>query len=688
MDICELLDHPDREFTPMPFWFLNGNLTDSVIRQQLTDFCSHGVYGVVLHPRMGLAKRIGYLSPKFFHYIRTAVKTAASLDMRIVLYDEGMYPSGSANGQVVAGHPEYASQGITLADHLCPGDTPLAKVGQRQLVARPSGGTIRGIHFGEDDGEPNAPASADILNPKAVERFIALTHEAYYRELKDYFGTTIIGFFTDEPDILGRNVQGMFPWTAGFGEVFTGAGGSLSQLAALFEGKENEDTRLYRRLLLEREGEVYYGALSRWCESHSIALMGHPSQSDDIELERYFQIPGQDLVLRRVAPEIGGISGRDSTMAKCGADAARLMGRRRNANECFGACNRNENPWQFSGGDMKWYLDWMAVRGVNLFIPHAFYYSIAGSRREERPPDVGPNNNWWPHYSHWALYMARLSCLMTDAELHAEAAVPCRNRDLHPEQVAPLFQRQVGFQYLPESIWKDCREDNGALIVNGHRYTSVIGEKRLFPTVPHPAPEDLRPDCVCDPPQPNLRTARFRRAGSTCWLLVNEGNAPICTRLTVPAEMCVGQYDLWNGTAAQAQSCMDLSLPVRGSLLLFTCTREQWRSLPVLPEAQTLPTPDFTLIRTDRTHVRKTYTAKLNITAEQLSQKTAFLELKAEEMARLWVNGVPVGTGFWSPQRFDLRPYLREGENRLKLEVTGSLANRYGKQAVWYGLED
>lgn len=66
------------------------------------------------------------------------------------------------------------------------------------------------------------------------------------------------------------------------------------------------------------------------------------------------------------------------------------MHRRRNANECFGACNKDDNPWQLSGGDIKWYTDWLAVRGVNLFIPHAFYYSIRGKRKDERPPDVGP----------------------------------------------------------------------------------------------------------------------------------------------------------------------------------------------------------------------------------------------------------------------------------------------------------
>jgi hypothetical protein len=40
---------------------------------------------------------------------------------------------------------------------------------------------------------------------------------------------------------------------------------------------------------------------------------------------------------------------------------------------------------------LKRYLDWLFIRGGNLISPHAFYYSIQDDRRDERPPDVGPN---------------------------------------------------------------------------------------------------------------------------------------------------------------------------------------------------------------------------------------------------------------------------------------------------------
>lgn len=690
MELLTLLSKPSREFTPIPFWFLNGNLTHDEIRRQLNDFNAHGVSGVVLHPRIGLAKRIKYLSKEYFSYIRTAVKEAAALNMTVVLYDEGMYPSGSANGMVTAGRPDLVSQGITLVSESKPGDEVLAQTPQGVLVVRKSGGTIRGIHWGEDDGEPNAPESADILNPEVVQRFIGLTHDAYYRELKEYFGNTIIGFFTDEPSILGRNVGNMFPWTKGFAQLFTEAGGKLENLTALFEKTENADTRLYHQMILDREGGVYYAALSGWCEQHGICLMGHPHQSDDIEVEKYFGIPGQDLCLRWIAPEKDCLVGLDSTLGKCSADAARLMNRRRNSNECFGACNKDNNPWQLSGGDIKWYTDWLAVRGVNLFIPHAFYYSITGKRKDERPPDVGPNSNWWKHYKLWSTYLRRLSCLMTDTTALLPVAVLCRNRALEPDAVRPLYEQQVGFQYLPESVWRDCRVQDGKLHCRGMEFSAVIDPEQRFPDAPA-LPKDLSPlaDLQCSPAAPQLRSTHFLRAGSECWFLVNEGNTDLHTTITLPTTKKVGQYDLWAGKAARAQAKdFALNLPSRSSLLLFTCEEADFAALPEQPKPLLLPVPEFTLKKADGIQVKKTYVAEVEYSAEQANDDYPLMELDAEEMAELWVNGKFAGVSFWNKHRFDLKGLLHPGSNAFKLVVTGSLANRYGKRAVPYGLQE
>ncbi len=131
---------------------------------------------------------------------------------------------------VVKDNPEYASRGLKMIEFPCGGETTISvpivegerlvsvqaveKQGESSIVYENTKvlssvngkvsfhppndsrwsilcfietytkGTIRGIHEGEDDREKHAPASADLLNPLAVQKFINLTHDRYYASLK------------------------------------------------------------------------------------------------------------------------------------------------------------------------------------------------------------------------------------------------------------------------------------------------------------------------------------------------------------------------------------------------------------------------------------------------------------------------------------------------------------------------
>lgn len=521
---------PPAEFTPIPFWFWNDELTREEILRQIHDFHEKEVDGFVVHPRMGLPRSMPYLSDAFMELVELAVSEAHKLGMKVILYDEGMYPSGSACGMVVKANPEYASRGLMMKEYPCGSEGAVVpvtmeagerlvsvqavrKLGEREIdpastvvldvdgdgvrfVPPPYGdwsvllfvdtyskGTIRGVHPGQDDGEPDAPAAADLLNPEAVRAFIRLTHEAYYRRLKDYFGSTVIAMFTDEPDLLGRgHVQGLMPWTGGFLDEWLAQGADVKDLPALwFEaGAGTERIRArFREAIRSRLSRTYYKALSDWCESHGIGLTGHPAASQDIGLLEHFHIPGQDVVWRYIGPEGDkALTGPHSTMGKCSSDAARHRGRRRNLNECLGVCGI-EGGWSLTADDMKWYFDWLFVRGVNMISPHAFYYSIRGERRDERPPDVGPNNIWWSEYAQFSRYIKRMSWLMTDSRNGAEVAVLAGADYLPWRIVRPLYENQIEFNYLEEALLLDGSVTlrDGVLEIAGYRYRAVLVEE-------------------------------------------------------------------------------------------------------------------------------------------------------------------------------------------------------------------
>lgn len=663
--------NPSDEFTPIPFWFWNDRISEEEISRQIQDFQEKGVMGFVIHPRIGIPEDLPYLSEQFMELVRYAVKLGKQYGMKVVLYDEGMYPSGSANGMVVKENPEYASRGLKMIEipweeevqvtvdqaegdewvaalavektdekSIDPDRTKEIEIREGRVISsRPAGGnwsilifvetyskgTIRGIHFGEDDGEPHAPPSGDLLNPKAMERFIALTHERYYEVLKEYFGDTVIAMFTDEPGILGRrHKKGLKPWTRGFLQWYLEKGNRLLDLPALWldAGKRTEEIRRrFQKTVNQRLEETYYKPLSRWCEEHGIALTGHPEHSDEIGFLKHFHIPGQDIVWRWVAPEDGkGVNGVHSTMAKCSSDAARHAGRRRNANECFGCCGPEGNHWAFSMDDMKWYLDWMFVRGVNMLYPHAFYYSIDGEKRYgERPPDVGPNNSWWKYYHQISDYIKRMSWIMTDSINLTEVAVLCREDWLPWKIVKPLYENQIEFNYLEEKLLvsEQCRIDANAVWIENQKYSVIVIEDRELvskeveeklsafvqsggtvilydPTKPYESSMKVERIEACEaiasvvrpyiqnevrivPPCKDIRVSHVEKGGNHFFVLTNEGETCFAGEISLPITGKIEQWSPWEGTIEEVavsaleerRSVVDITLHRRESVILY-----------------------------------------------------------------------------------------------------------------------
>jgi len=52
----------------------------------------------------------------------------------------------------------------------------------------------------------------------------------------------------------------------------------------------------------------------------------------------------------------------------------------------------------------------------------------------------------------------------------------------------------------------------------------------------------------------------------------------------------------------------------------------------------------------------------------------------------VFVNGIDAGYRWWPPYRFQIGSLLKEGENKIEVEVTNSLANRMDSARLRSGL--
>lgn len=590
---------PPSEFTLIPFWFWNDDLQESELLRQMDDFQTHGVHGFVIHPRVGLPRDIGWMSARMLELMRFVVDEAARRGMSVVLYDEGMYPSGSSCGQVVAENPAYHVRGLEqriLSEgetvNLAPGEELVAlthnRNGQRILVLdRPIRSVIRGLHYLGEGPEEDTPPAGDLLNPDSVACFIRKVYETYAQHLGDHFGKTIVGIFTDEPSMTGRpQEKNIRPGTTGILEHVNRILGYdfTPHLPALWDADEPDAAKHkadYERALHIRLEETYYKPLYEWCEAHGTRLMGHPAEPGDLELERYFHIPGQDLVWRWVAPfEASALEGPESTQGKCSSSAMLHLGRRRNSNECFGAYGH-----ELTYEETLWLVNWCLVRGVNMLIPHAFYYSIRGPRWDERPPDVGPNSSWWDNYKQFAQYCQRLCWLNTDSEQVCNVAILGHKTTLPWKAAKLCFQGQRDFNYIGMSdLGNAAHADASGLNIGSMNYRALIVDGLdSFPASAHPTLATLAqagrlialdatrpfsgalavnsdtllsqlsnitpPDLHVSPPTPDLRYRHIRKAGADWYLLFNEGPNAIEFRMEISGGSNRQWLNPWDETA-------------------------------------------------------------------------------------------------------------------------------------------
>ncbi|PTX96728.1 hypothetical protein DB345_05965 [Spartobacteria bacterium LR76] len=580
---------PSSEYSQCPFWFWNDALEEREIVRQMADFRDHGVEAFVIHPRLGLPKTSGWLSEELFGFMRIALEEARKHGMWVMLYDEGMYPSGSSAGQVVASDARFHARGLVCErvgeqEEGGPLDRRILRKIKRQgggefyVIDQKIDSVIRGLHYhDEGKGEELEHAAADLLNPAAVKCFIDLVYERFFKELGKYFGTTVRGIFTDEPNPLGRvRTAGAVAGTSDILEhVARFIGRDFTPFLATLWFDDEQDAlthrRLYNEAIAARLDETYYQPLSQWCANHGVALAGHPARPDDIGHLRHFQIPGQDIVWRDIEPgRTTALEGAPSTMAKAAASVAYHESRTRNLNEFAGAYGES-----LTFEELQWLASWLIIRGCNLLVPHAFYYSLRGVRRHERPPDVGPNSAWWAEYKTWADFTRRLCWLNVIGQPVCEVAILGGAIELPWRAAKACFENQVDFHYVTardiasSAVVEDC------LCIGPGRYRAILIEQGYEVELPPGAPvvkwgeippqdffDRVTPVVRLDRPAASLRCRHLLAGGGNyhVFLMFNEGSELLSREIAFPVKGRMMRLNPLTGNVSEHESLKYLQL--------------------------------------------------------------------------------------------------------------------------------
>ena len=239
------LSAPGAELRGAPFWAWNSKLDPEELRRQIRIFKQMGMGGFFMHSRVGMATP--YLGKKWFECIDACRDEAEKQGMYAWLYDEDRWPSGAAGGLVTKDH-KYRQRFLHCVWGKCAADieTRVAALTAPHQIGQYYSAKVDDSNPQVLDGEdfkalPSLPKKApqgrmlvaffeaemapsswyngqtylDTMNPDAVGKFIAETHEKYKRECGQEFGKAIPGIFTDEPsygNVMG--IRDQRPWTS------------------------------------------------------------------------------------------------------------------------------------------------------------------------------------------------------------------------------------------------------------------------------------------------------------------------------------------------------------------------------------------------------------------------------------------------------------------------------------------
>ena len=409
-----------------PFWSWNDKLQSEELSEQIDRMKDAGINGFFMHARGGLITE--YMSDEWFDAVENCLDKADEVGAQAWAYDENGWPSGFANGVVPSKNVDYQQKALRYIRECKENELPENILGYFDISGEKA---VKLEKFESGCAVVYYIVNkyyTDTLNKEAIGCFIENTHEKYYEKFKERFGTSLKGFFTDEPQYL------YIPWSSYIEPAFKSEYGYdlYENLILLFEDKENclSFRSDYYNIVSKLFRENFIKQMYDWCSEHNCMLTGHMMSEDNIvaQMDRtagvmscyeYFHEPGIDWLGRYIESPL---------VPKQLGSVAKQLGRK-TLTETFALCG-----WDVSLNELKWIAQWQLVNGVSTLCPHLEGYTIRGYRKRDYPASLFTQLPWFEEaYGHFADYMTKAGTLLDEGEDYSPVLV------LHAMQSAYLL---------------------------------------------------------------------------------------------------------------------------------------------------------------------------------------------------------------------------------------------------------
>lgn len=448
----------------IPMLAITGKPVCRKMRQMLEAYKKVGIDAVMLYPRSGL--EIEYMSEEWRRFCEEVICVAKELDMKIWLYDEFNWPSGSCKNMVAKEDISYVAKRFICKDGAVSVDVMQPGAAERVFD----------------------PFDSDMLNPEAIQCFIRLTHERYYQWFGEYFGNVILGIFTDEPSfIYTSNGDGMYPYYEGVEADYQSSCGRdlRADMIAFEEGKDSPCfPGVFRQLIGKRFKECYIKPIAAWCREHNLLLTGHTLEDerplcgtevtgDWFAFMEELDVPGIDEIPTALCEKDDMLFGMIENMRYNGKEAAMA--------ELFAL-----GPCSMSYARRRQILWYAAAHGVNHYFIAISHMDGKGNIRK---PDFFDNFNHYNFDFYGIRFLAeeaRKAALFSDKRVYAPVGVRCaystyldalgKRKD---QEVAERFAALVHTLTKQQISWRMLREEeeNVCTFVLNLDGTTIVEER-------------------------------------------------------------------------------------------------------------------------------------------------------------------------------------------------------------------